>query len=77
MNEELKFKEKQMLEYIKGYMVDNGVTPTMREIADGLGFKSTSSAHLHFKRLVYKGYIEQRDKQNNYKVLGMRYVEDV
>lgn len=72
---ELKFREKQMLEFIKDYMLKNGVTPTMREICDGLHFKSTSSVHLHFRRLEAKGYIEQKSKTNNYKVKGIKYVE--
>lgn len=71
----LNFRENQMLEFIKGYMLKNGITPTMREIADGLHFKSTSSAHRYFSRLALKGYIEQRDKSNSYKVKGIKYVE--
>ena len=46
------------LEFIESYIADKGYPPTMREISDGTGVKSTSTAHFHVRSLVEKGLIE-------------------
>lgn len=67
-------REQEVLDFIKGFMKENGYCPTMREIGNGLGFSSTSSAHNWFDKLVAKGIIELHDKR--YSVKGMKYVEE-
>lgn len=69
-------KDKEMLEFIKNYMLENGTTPTIREIGQGVQLYSTSTVHKHFQRLVDKGYIEQLSdgKSYKYRVKGMKYV---
>ena len=58
-------------------MIENGVTPTMRDICNGIGLSSTSSVHVYFKRLVIRGEIIQMDKATTrYRVKGMRYVRE-
>lgn len=73
---DLNTKEREMLSYIKSFMLSNGTTPTMREIGDGVGYKSTNTVHYYFMKLVVKGYIDQREG-NNYSVKGMEYREVV
>ena len=70
----LKAKDKEVLEYIKAFMIENGYTPTIRDICVGVGLSSTSSVQNHFDKLVACGYIERHDKR--YSVKGMRYVND-
>jgi repressor LexA len=67
-------RDEDILEYIKDYMKRTGVTPTIREIASGVGLYSTASAYSHFSKLNEMGYITQIDRR--YTVRGMRYVED-
>ena len=69
----LKDRDKAILEFIKRFMLENGFTPTMREICEGVGMSSTSSVFMHFERLVELGYIIKRDKR--YTLRGMKYVE--
>ena len=70
-------RDKETLDYIKVYMKENGVTPTIREIGQGLGLYSTSSVHNHILKLINLGYMERiNDGTFRYKVKGMRYVED-
>ena len=70
-------QDKRILEYIKRYMIENGTTPTIRDICKEFCYYSSSSAHVHFKRLVDLGYIEQvKGNSFRYKVKGMRYIED-
>ena len=77
----MKDKEIEVLDYIKKYMIENGVTPTIREICDGVGLKSPSSVHLYFERLVNKGEIilhktnSKRYRATRYCVRGIKYVQ--
>ena len=69
-------REKQILTIIKIYMMENGTTPTIRDICREAGLRSPSSAHKYFIRLVDKGYIKQFDRGTcRYSVKGMKYVE--
>lgn len=52
-----KVREK-MLEAIIAYIDKHGYPPTVREIADMVGLKSTSSAHSHLIRMKAEGMIE-------------------
>lgn len=70
-------RDKETLDYIKRYMKESGMTPTIREIGKGLGLYSTSSVHNHVQRLIDLGYMERISNGTfRYKVKGMRYVED-
>ena len=68
-------REKQVLKFIENFMIKNGYTPTIREIGEGVGLKSTSSVHTYFNRLVQQGLIKQMDKRaSRYSVKGIKYV---
>lgn len=41
-----------VLDFIKRYIAEKNYSPTVREIMEGLGFKSPSSVHYQLKRLV-------------------------
>jgi repressor LexA len=71
-------RDKEVLDYIKKYMIDKGMTPTIREIGLGVNLYSTSSVHSHFKNLVHAGYITQipDGKSSRYKVKGMKYIDE-
>ncbi len=57
--ETLKDSEKRVLEYMKNAIEEKGYPPTVREIGDALGIKSTSSVHKTIKQLEKKGYIKK------------------
>ncbi|MCI8498753.1 MAG: hypothetical protein HFG33_05120 [Bacilli bacterium] len=48
----------EVLEYIKKFIAVKGYSPTVREIAQGLNFKSPSSAQDHIKKLEMSGLIK-------------------
>lgn len=48
-----------VLKFIRDYMAENQYAPSVREIADSQGFKSTNSVHYHVKKLVEAGRIER------------------
>ncbi len=41
--------------FIEDYIVENGYSPSVRDICDGVGVKSTSTVHTHLKRLETAG----------------------
>lgn len=47
-----------ILEFIKGYIKEHSYPPTVREIADGTGFKSTSTVHMYLQRMLTNGMLE-------------------
>lgn len=47
----------KILEYVKGYLNDNNLSPTVREICLGTGLRSTSTVHENLKHLSDKGLI--------------------
>lgn len=56
---ELSAKQKQILDYIKSEVREKGYPPSVREICDGVGLKSTSTVHGHLARLEKKGLIRR------------------
>lgn len=54
---ELTKKERLVYDYIDKYIEDNGYPPTIRDICDNTGIKSTSTAHAYIGRLEEKGVI--------------------
>ena len=48
---ELSAKQRQILEYMKAEVREKGYPPSVREICDAVGLKSTSTVHAHLKTL--------------------------
>lgn len=54
-------KEKAICDYITGTIRKYGYSPTVRDIKDALGIKSTSTVHGYLTRLAEKGLITKQD----------------
>lgn len=52
-------KQKKILEFIKNELLNRGYPPSVREICDAVGLKSTSTVHGHLERLEKKGFIRR------------------
>ncbi|MFH1632368.1 MAG: transcriptional repressor LexA [bacterium] len=50
-------RQREVLDYIEGFIKDNSYTPSYREIAEGLGLSSPSTVHQHIQALCEKGVI--------------------
>lgn len=59
----LKDKEIEVFNYIKSRLSD-GISPSVREIMDAMGFRSTSTAHRYIEALVNEGLIEKSGNLN-------------
>lgn len=58
---ELTSKQKEILSYIESFSQTNGMSPTVYEVADHFGIKSSTS-FAHLKALQSKGYISRSSK---------------
>ena len=56
-------KQQRVLAFVKERLGD-GIPPTVREICDACGIKSTSTVHAYLKRLEEEGYIDRVDGLN-------------
>ena len=54
-------KERKTLEFIAQYIHRHGYSPTLKEIAEAIGFKALSTAHEHIQSLLLKGYLKRSD----------------
>jgi repressor LexA len=57
---ELSVKQKYVLKVIHEYIDKNGISPTVRELADIMYIKSTSTVQGYIKRLEQEGYIKKQ-----------------
>ncbi|MGI6234111.1 MAG: transcriptional repressor LexA [Christensenellales bacterium] len=64
--------QKLILEYIRTQVEDNGFPPSVREICQAVGLKSTSTVHGHLKRLEKQGLL----KRDSMKPRAMAVVEN-
>lgn len=56
-------RQAAVLEFIKRVWDEKGYSPSVREICDGVGLKSTSTVHNHLKTLEELGYIRRNDSK--------------
>ena len=69
-------RDQDTLDFVKAFMLKNGVTPTIREICEGLNIKSVSAAFIHMNNLKDLGYITPYGESGaRYVVKGIKMVE--
>lgn len=59
MSGKISAKQQQILDYIKEEILGKGYPPTVREICERVGLRSTSSVHSHLNTLEENGYIRR------------------
>ncbi len=62
-------RQRDVLQLIEDRIEDQGVAPTLQEIADAFGFRSTASAQKHVAHLERKGFLERQKHQKRGLVL--------
>ena len=50
-------RQKEVYEYIKRMIRENGYPPSVREIGEAIGLNSTSTVHAHLESLEEKGFV--------------------
>ncbi len=61
MKKELTGRQRQLLEYIADHLRGHGFPPSIREMADHMGIRSTNGVNDHLKALERKGYLERKE----------------
>ena len=54
-------KQRELLNFIDGFIKGNGYSPSFREVQRSLGYKSVSTVAAHVDGLITKGYIRKID----------------
>lgn len=52
-------RQKQILDFIEGFLDARGYSPSFEEIAEAFGFRSLATVHEHLSNLEAKGYIRK------------------
>lgn len=66
--------EQLVLSFIKTYAVKRGLLPSVREIAERIGLKSTSGVFYYMSNMEKKGYISKMEGSKRYSVKGLKYI---
>jgi repressor LexA len=59
MGAKLSLRQASILEFIQQKLDERGYPPSVREIGEAVGLKSSSTVHAHLKQLQKKGYIHR------------------
>ena len=62
-------RQRDVLRFIEGRIEDDGIAPTLQEIATAFGFRSTASAQKHVAHLERKGFLQRQKHQKRGLVL--------
>lgn len=54
-------REQDVLDFIRAYRCKYGLSPTIREIGEGLGLHSTSSVQKYIQSLAEQGYLQKME----------------
>ena len=71
-------KQQEIFDFIVRYIRENLYPPTVREIGDGVGLKSTSSVFAHLRTMAKKGHIEMSagSSPRAIRIPGYRFVKE-
>ena len=73
VDENLTDKQLQILNFIVEYRKKHSKCPAIREIMDGLGYKSTSGIFTHIEALILKKYLARQP----YKIRNLIILKEV
>lgn len=62
-------KHKQVFDFIKKYSSSNGIAPTIREICEYSGLRSSSTIHAVLKKIESDGLIQRTREWRGIKVV--------
>jgi repressor LexA len=80
MGQELKMaltkRQKEVLDFIAGFVDENGYCPSYEEIARGLDLASLATVHKHISVLESKSYLKRGFNQSRSLELAPRYIQE-
>lgn len=68
--------QRELLNFVDGFIQGHGYGPSYREIMRALGYKSVSTVAVHIDGLIAKGYLRKHDNSaRSLEIVTMHYVE--
>ncbi|MDP9172044.1 MAG: transcriptional repressor LexA [Acidobacteriota bacterium] len=69
-------RQKEVLDFIASYQVENGYSPSYEEIARGLDLASIATVHKHISALQTKNYLHRSHNQSRSIEVAPRYLQE-
>lgn len=69
-------RQRQVLDYVAGFIQKRGYSPSYEEIAEGMELASLATVHKHLTSLCNKGYLKRGINQSRSLDLGPQYYSD-
>jgi repressor LexA len=69
-------RQKEVLDFIASYQVENGYSPSYEEIAKGLDLASIATVHKHISALQTKNYLHRSHNQSRSIEVAPRYLQE-
>jgi len=70
-------RQRQVIDFIAGFLQEQGYSPSFQEIAQGLGLNSLATVHKHVLTLERKGFLRRHYNQSRSIEPSQRYLQDV
>ena len=67
-------RQRQVLDFVAGFLQEQGYSPSYEEIAEGMKLASLATIHKHLTTLCNKGYLKRGINQSRSLDLGPQYV---
>ncbi len=69
-------RQKELLDFIAGFVDEHGYCPSYDEIARGLDLASLATVHKHIAALSAKGYLNRTENHSRSLEIGPRYFDE-
>ena len=69
-------RQKEVLDFIASWQVENGYSPSYEEIARGLNLASIATVHKHISALDKKNYLQRSHNQSRSIDVAPRYLQE-
>lgn len=69
-------RQKEVMDFLKGFIDRNGYSPSYEEVAAGLGLASLATVHKHIQALETKRYLQRNYNHSRSVEIGTRYLEE-
>jgi len=69
-------RQKEVLDFIASWQVENGYSPSYEEIARGLNLASIATVHKHISALDKKNYLQRSHNQSRSIDVATRYLQE-
>jgi repressor LexA len=70
-------RQRQVIDFIAGFLQEQGYSPSFQEIAQGLGLSSLATVHKHVLTLERKGFLKRRYNASRSIEPSAKYLQDV